>query len=99
MNRNEPPHLRHNDLTCGACGYQMDTTTNVTGQRAPCTGDVVLCGRCAAVWLFEVSPLGIVALREPTIAELTDFDPQVIRAARLLAVLNATDPQSPFRAP
>lgn len=49
-----PKPQRHDPTQCPACGFdKLDSTLMLEGEkRAPTTGDVTVCGECAAVLTF-----------------------------------------------
>lgn len=78
----------HNWLNCPVCSAGMDAATCISEQAAkPKNGDFSLCTRCASVLVFQISAVGVVALREPTLAELRVWatDRRAVTVARALA--------------
>ncbi len=66
--------LQHkNTFACSVCGAPNDHTTGITGKGGPKTGMVSMCFTCGELSIFQVSPLGIISLREPTTEELASI--------------------------
>jgi hypothetical protein len=79
---------RQNEFAaCPSCGARHDAwrhACTTPHQGKPKSGDCSVCVNCACVNVIEVSPLGLVSLREATTAELVKFsrDPQITNAVR-----------------
>lgn len=62
----------HNAFFCRACGYKAEASTSLFRDAVPTTGAFSVCSNCAEVSIFEVGPFGV-AVREPTLDELSEF--------------------------
>lgn len=69
-----PDILRHQALSCLACGGKQDAAGTPDGSPAsqPTDGDWAVCFRCGEVAVYAVGPFGV-ALREATTEELAEF--------------------------
>lgn len=86
--RAQPGHpdiVRHQALSCTACGNKMDSsgTTDGTPAATPGDGDWAVCLRCGEVAVYVIGALGV-GLREATTAELAEFsaDPANVETVR-----------------
>lgn len=59
------------DTVCPWCGYRHELATNITGRRAPVSGDKTMCFRCEGWSIFDPRAPG--GLRMPTQAELDEI--------------------------
>lgn len=53
---------------CSTCGYPIDATSSLEGDRAPVDGDLSICLACGDVGIFVVGAFGT-TIREATPAE------------------------------
>lgn len=87
------PH-RHNELRCRICDCVLDAATGAdcNQHQGPTDGAYSLCSYCGEVSIFVLNPLGIVGLREPTLAELQTFNREHGHLAQALAQIRAHSP-------
>jgi hypothetical protein len=63
----------HDPIICRSCGMTIHAAAGINHEYKPLTGAFSTCLNCWTVSVYEVSPLGKIALREPTDAELVLF--------------------------
>ena len=74
---------RHGWLTCPACGYRMDGSTELDGHKAPPKdGDWSVCIACATVNIYANNAT---VLRPPTVEERDEY----VRAPSVQAAVQA----------
>ena len=93
----QPDTLRHDPLTCPACGYVTDAVGSEDGAplpRPPGDGDYLACFRCTMVNVVQVSPLGVVSVRSADELDMALFarKPDNVRMLRRLQAFRATHP-------
>lgn len=96
---NGPPTYTHqlSRLSCRICGYGLNNATFMgLDDHPPEPGDVSMCAKCGELSIFDLSALGHVVLREPSLQELAvigrDRD-----AALVLGVAQQVRARRPWR--